>query len=83
MYMERAYTRIHVWVWFTIIIPGGCDLARLGQEVKGKIHVWSSSQGHFSSVDPGRSSGHGAYGSDPPLVNLHNQHDMLHNLAVY
>ena len=32
--------------------------------------AWSSSQSHFSTVknlDPVRSSGHGAYGSDPPL----------------
>ena len=39
--------------------------------VKGKNPAWSSGQGRFSTVknlDPGRSSGHSAYGSDPPLV---------------
>ena len=41
--------------------------------VKGKNPAWSSSQGRFSTVknlDPGRSSGHGTYGSDPPLFGL-------------
>ena len=41
-----------------------------GQRVKGNNLAWSSGQDHFSTVknlDPGYSSGHGAYGSDPPL----------------
>ena len=38
--------------------------------VKGKNLAWSSGQGRFSTVknlDPDRSSGHGAYGSEPLL----------------
>ena len=45
----------------------------IGQRVKGKNSVWSSGQGHFSTIknlDPGRSSVYGAYKSDPPLMNM-------------
>ena len=42
-----------------------------GQRSKGKNSPWSSGQGLFSTVislDCCRSSGHGAYGSDPALT---------------
>jgi hypothetical protein len=52
--------------------PRFCACAvKYSQRVKGKNPPWSSGQGHFSTVknlDPGRSSGHSAYGSNRPLV---------------
>ena len=80
---------LHALCWGTIAVttwrPRGvadllCMRSKSTTKGQGQNLAWSSGQGHFSTVknlDRGHSSGHSAYGSDPPLFLCQSRLDSL------